>query len=35
VSASGVTLLGISSPFWGLVAGLAVLGLQRGHPRGQ
>lgn len=29
VTASGVTTLGISSPFWGLVAGLAVLGLLR------
>jgi benzoate membrane transport protein len=30
VSASGVVLLGVSAPFWGLVAGLAYLALQRG-----
>jgi benzoate membrane transport protein len=30
VSASGVTALGISAPFWGLVAGLLLLGVQRG-----
>ncbi len=29
VSASGVTAAGISAPFWGLVAGLAFLALQR------
>lgn len=29
VSASGITALGVSAPFWGLVAGLALLGLQR------
>jgi benzoate membrane transport protein len=29
VSASGITALGISAPFWGLVAGLALLGAQR------
>jgi len=29
VSASSVTAAGISAPFWGLVAGLAYLGLQR------
>jgi benzoate membrane transport protein len=29
VSASGVTVAGISAPFWGLVAGLVLLGLQR------
>lgn len=29
VTASGVTALGISAPFWGLVAGLALLGVQR------
>jgi benzoate membrane transport protein len=28
VSASGITALGISAPFWGLVAGLALLGAQ-------
>ncbi|MEZ0294306.1 MAG: benzoate/H(+) symporter BenE family transporter [Solirubrobacteraceae bacterium] len=32
VSASSVTALSISSPFWGLVAGLAFLGLQRFRP---
>jgi benzoate membrane transport protein len=31
VSASGVTVLGISAPFWGLVAGLVLLGVQRGR----
>jgi benzoate membrane transport protein len=31
VSASGVTALGISAPFWGLVAGLVLLGVQRGR----
>jgi benzoate membrane transport protein len=30
VSASAITVAGISAPFWGLVAGLAYLGLQRG-----
>jgi benzoate membrane transport protein len=29
VSASGITALGISGPFWGLTAGLAFLGMQR------
>ncbi|HEY6762709.1 MAG TPA: benzoate/H(+) symporter BenE family transporter [Baekduia sp.] len=29
VSASGITALGISAPFWGLAAGLALLGAQR------
>ena len=29
VSASAITAAGISAPFWGLVAGLAYLGLQR------
>ncbi|MCW2985478.1 MAG: putative benzoate transporter protein [Conexibacter sp.] len=29
VTASGVTALGISAPFWGLVAGLGLLGVQR------
>ena len=29
VSASGITAAGISSSFWGLVAGLAFLGLGR------
>ena len=34
VSASGIVALGISAPFWGLVAGLALLGLRRvGHAR--
>jgi benzoate membrane transport protein len=32
VSASGITALGISAPFWGLVAGLALLGLQGARP---
>jgi benzoate membrane transport protein len=32
VSASSITALSISSPFWGLVAGLAFLGLQRFRP---
>jgi benzoate membrane transport protein len=31
VSASSVTAAGISSPFWGLVAGLVFLGVQRAH----
>lgn len=31
--ASGVTALGISAAFWGLLAGLAVLGLARVRPR--
>jgi benzoate membrane transport protein len=34
VSASGVTAAGISAPFWGLVAGLAFLALQRARPGG-
>jgi benzoate membrane transport protein len=29
VSASSVTALGISAPFWGLCAGLALLGLSK------
>jgi benzoate membrane transport protein len=29
VSAAGFTVLGVSAPFWGLLAGLALLGLQR------
>jgi benzoate membrane transport protein len=29
VSASGATLIGVSSSFWGLVAGIAFLGIQR------
>jgi benzoate membrane transport protein len=29
VTASGITALGISAPFWGLVAGLGLLGAQR------
>jgi benzoate membrane transport protein len=29
VSASGVTVIGISAPFWGLLAGLAFLGVHR------
>jgi len=29
VSASGVTVIGISAPFWGLVAGLVLLGVQQ------
>jgi benzoate membrane transport protein len=33
VSASGITALGISAPFWGLCAGLALLGLGRFRPR--
>ena len=32
VSASAITAAGISAPFWGLVAGLAYLGLQRVRP---
>jgi benzoate membrane transport protein len=32
VSASGITAVGISAPFWGLVAGLALLGLKRFSP---
>jgi benzoate membrane transport protein len=32
VSASGITALGISAAFWGLVAGLALLALQRARP---
>jgi benzoate membrane transport protein len=32
VSASSITAAGISAPFWGLVAGLAYLGLQRTRP---
>jgi benzoate membrane transport protein len=36
VSASSITAAGISAPFWGLVAGLAFLGLQRiGTRRGR
>jgi benzoate membrane transport protein len=33
VCASGVTALGISAPFWGLVAGLLLLGVQRARYR--
>lgn len=33
VSASGITALGLSAPFWGLAAGLALLALQRSGPR--
>lgn len=33
VTASGVTLLGIGSAFWGLVMGLAILGLDRALRR--
>ena len=33
VCASGVTALGISAPFWGLVAGLLLLAVQRGRYR--
>ena len=33
VSASSITAAGISAPFWGLVAGLAYLALQRTRPR--
>jgi benzoate membrane transport protein len=33
VSASGVTAIGISAPFWGLLAGLAFLALHRGRLR--
>ena len=29
VSASSITVAGISAPFWGLAAGLAYLGLQQ------
>jgi len=32
VSASGIVPLGVSAPFWGLVAGLALLAVQ--HRRG-
>lgn len=34
VTASGLTVLGVGSAFWGLLAGLAVLGLERFRPRG-
>ena len=33
VSASAITAAGISAPFWGLVAGLAYLAVQRLQPR--
>lgn len=33
VSASGITTLGVSAAFWGLVAGLGLLGLQRAGLR--
>ena len=33
VSASSITVAGISSPFWGLVAGLVFLGVQRARRR--
>ena len=29
VTAAGITVAGISAPFWGLLAGLALLGLRR------
>jgi benzoate membrane transport protein len=29
VSASGVAVIGISAPFWGLAAGLVLLAMQR------
>ena len=29
VGASGITAFGVSAAFWGLLAGLAVLGLRR------
>jgi benzoate membrane transport protein len=32
VSASAITVAGISAPFWGLLAGLAFLALQRAAP---
>jgi benzoate membrane transport protein len=35
VSASSITVAGISAPFWGLVAGLAYLGLQRARVAGR
>jgi len=35
VSASSITAAGISAPFWGLVAGLAYLGLQRTRVAGR
>jgi benzoate membrane transport protein len=33
VSASGITAAGISAPFWGLVAGLVLLAVQRARVR--
>lgn len=33
VTASGMAAFGIGAPFWGLMAGLAVLGLDRAHRR--
>jgi benzoate membrane transport protein len=33
ICASGVTVLGISAPFWGLVGGLLLLAVQRGRYR--
>ena len=33
VTASGVSLLGIGAAFWGLMAGLLALGLQRAERR--
>jgi benzoate membrane transport protein len=32
VSASGITVAGISAPFWGLVAGLSYAAVQRARP---
>jgi benzoate membrane transport protein len=34
VTASGVALFGIGSAFWGLVAGLVIVGLDRAHSPG-
>jgi benzoate membrane transport protein len=34
VTAAGVPFLGIGAPFWGLVAGLALFGLDRAARRG-
>ena len=33
MTASGVSLLGVGAAFWGLVAGLVALGLQRAERR--
>lgn len=35
VSASGITVLSIGAPFWGLVSGLAFIVVQRSGKRGQ